>query len=134
MRGSYLLTKKTLVMKKILLILFACAIAATSVHQTMAGNKVVAQKMADYNVFVANSTDGFVAVYFTGEESGLRGYVSPGIPEMFGPLPEGTYELLITTNSPGTHTFTVNGQSVTSSNGMATFTVNVNTNVYITVV
>ncbi|HJT72572.1 MAG TPA: hypothetical protein VJ720_01115 [Chitinophaga sp.] len=121
-------------MKKLFLILFCCAIAATPVNHILAGQSIVSHlKFADYDVFASNATDGQVAVYFTGNDAGLRGYVSPGTAEKFGPIPGGTYSVLISTNATGTRTFTLNGQTVTSSNGFANFTVDVTSNVYITV-
>lgn len=121
-------------MKKLFLMLICCIIIATiSVHQTTANNNIVVEQLADYNVYASNSTDGQVAVYFTGNDAGLRGYVAPGSSDVFGPIPGGTYSVLVTTNATGTRTFTVNGQSVTSDNGQASFNVDVTSSVYITV-
>jgi hypothetical protein len=121
-------------MKKLFLMLICCIIiAAISAHQTTANNNVVVEKLADYNVYASNSTDGQVAVYFTGNNAGLRGYVAPGSSDVLGPIPGGTYSVLVTTNATGTRTFTVNGQSVTTDNGQASFNVDVTASVYITV-
>lgn len=121
-------------MKKLFLILFCCAIAVTPVNHILAGQNIVSHlKLADYNIFASNATDGQVGIYFTGDDAGIRGYVSPGTAEKFGPIPEGHYSVLISTNATGTRTFTSNGQTVTSSNGFANFEVDVTGSVYITV-
>lgn len=125
-------------MKKLFLILICCAIATVFTYPTMAGDNRVITKPAidnEYDIFAANFTDGQVGIYFTGINggAGTRGYVSPHSSNRLGPIPEGTYNVLITTNAGGTNTFCVNGQCVTNDNGQATFTVDVTATVYITV-
>jgi hypothetical protein len=122
-------------MKKLFLILMCCFVATISTHQTMAGDARVAKIDTEYDIFAANFTDGHLGIYFTGINggTGTRGYVEPHSSNKLGPVPEGTYSVLITTNAGGTHTFCVNGQCVTNDNGQATFTVDVNSSVYITV-
>jgi hypothetical protein len=120
-------------MRKLILILVYCAIIAIPAHQTMASHDVVAGNLTDHNIFVGNLTNGNVAIYFTGEHGGARGYVGPNSGDAFGPIPAGTYNVLVLTNAGGTRTFTVNDQSITNDNGQATFTVNVTSNVYVLV-
>jgi hypothetical protein len=118
-------------MRKLFLILSYCAMVAIFAHQTMAGDGIAAGNTTEYNIMAANQTDGHIGIYFTGDDAGIRGYVQPQNGNSFGPIPEGTYDVLITTNKAGTYTFTVNGQSVTTDKGQANFTVNVTGNVYI---
>jgi streptogramin lyase len=118
-------------MRKLFLILSYCAMVAIFAHQTMAGDGIAAESMSEYTIMAGNQTDGHIGIYFTGDDAGIRGYVQPQSGNSFGPIPAGTYDVLITTNASGTYTFTVNGQSVTTDKGYANFTVDVTNNVYI---
>jgi hypothetical protein len=120
-------------MKKLFSILMYCTIIAIPVPRAIASHDVMPANLTDYTVFAANQTSGNVAVYFTGANGGIRGYVAPNSGDAFGPIPAGTYTVLLVTNAPGTHTFSVNGQSATNGNGQATFTVSVTSNVYVVV-
>ncbi|WP_295123370.1 hypothetical protein [uncultured Chitinophaga sp.] len=118
-------------MKKLILILVCCAMSATIIPQTKAGQLMAALRLTDYYVMVANNTTGYVAIYLTGESDGIRGYINPGTGNGFGPITAGTYSVLMTSNLPGLKTFTFNGVSITTTSQTADFgDVYISNNVY----
>lgn len=106
-------------MKKVLLFVALCAIAALPFQQTKATKGTGVFRYFSIGLNVYNGTTDNGSIYLYGPTP-VSAYLSPGA-SSYGPLTAGTYTINMYTAASGTRTFRFNDSSIVTSAGWATF-------------
>lgn len=106
-------------MKTLIRLLVVCSFALLPLQNTQAKKHIHFNKFFSIGLNLGNNTSYNGSIYLYGPTN-ISSYFGPG-GSSYGPLTAGTYYVNMYISAPGTHTFTFNGQSVTTSEGHATF-------------
>jgi hypothetical protein len=119
-------------MRKLLLSLIIALLAALPLQYTEASQAPAVKVFDSIGLNVLNNTTHNGALYAYGPTS-FSASLGPGSATSYGPLTAGYYTFNVYTSAPGTRTFTLNGQSVTTDQGYATFNVNISYTSFLTI-
>ncbi|UYQ95909.1 hypothetical protein MKQ68_12440 [Chitinophaga horti] len=119
-------------MKKLLLSVFICVLAAIPLQYSTTQASAPAKVFDSIGLNVMNSPNYYGSLYVYGPTS-LSATLNPGTGMGYGPLTPGYYTINVYTSAPGTRTFTLNGNSVTTDAGYATFNVNIIYTAFLTI-
>ncbi|HEU4551586.1 MAG TPA: hypothetical protein VFS25_02085 [Chitinophaga sp.] len=106
-------------MKTLVTLFLLCLLGAFPQQKIQAETQHASKKFSiGLNVF--NGTTDNSSFYLYGPTP-LSATMEAGTSRSFGPLDPGTYTINVYASAPGSHTFTFNGTSITTSTGYATF-------------
>ncbi|MCK7555889.1 hypothetical protein MKQ70_13025 [Chitinophaga sedimenti] len=110
-------------MKKLLVAAIIVLLAAVPLHRSEASQNA-SFKVFSIGLNVANTVPYSGSLYAYGPTS-FSATLSPSAGSSYGPLTAGYYTFNVYTSAPGSRTFTLAGQSITTSQGYATFNVEI---------
>jgi hypothetical protein len=115
-------------MKRLLVVAIIALLAAVPLHRSEASQNT-SFKVFSIGLNVANTVPYSGSIYGYGPTS-FSGTLAASSGSSYGPLTPGYYTINVYTSAPGSRTFTLAGQSITTSQGYATFNVQID-NTYV---